>query len=287
MHNDFWPIRLQLFADGDGAAGGDTGNAPDAGALTGGENAGGAATPAEKTPFDELLKDPYYKSAYEKKMQTVINGRFRAAKAAEEKLAAWKPVQEALGKLYNIQPNEAGEYDMAALGQKVLDNDALYEQEAMERGCSTQTVKELHAMQRRAEAAEAKEQAYLQQEQRNQEFQRIVQQAEAAKQIYPGLNLEVEMQNPAFGRLVAAGVPVKTAYEVAHKDEILGGAMQYAVAQTKQQVANAVAAGSTHPTEGAAGSPNAAAHTMDVRKLTKEQREQIRAAVMRGERVVL
>ena len=113
----------------------------------------------------------------------------------------------------------------------------------------------------------------------------LKQQAEEAKQVYPSLDIDAEMQDPGFGRLVAAGVPVRTAYEVVHRDEIMGGAMQYTAQQTARKISNAVAAGARRPNEGGMGAGSSAETKMDPAKLTKEQRAEIRKRVLRGEAV--
>ena len=93
-----------------------------------------------------------------------------------------------------------------------------------------------------------------------------------------------------FGNLLVtlqhSGFPdaVRTAYESVHRDEIMGGAMQYAVQKTKQQMANAIQAGAQRPAENGAATA-AAQSRIDPAKLTPEQRKDIRERVARGERI--
>lgn len=44
--------------------------------------------------------------------------------------------------------------------------------------------------------------------------------AKALKEIYPSFDVEAELDNPTFARLVSGGLPMKTAYEVLHLEEI-------------------------------------------------------------------
>ena len=44
--------------------------------------------------------------------------------------------------------------------------------------------------------------------------------AKALKEIYPDFDVEAELDNPTFASLVSGGLPMKTAYEVLHLEEI-------------------------------------------------------------------
>lgn len=119
-----------------------------------------------------------------------------------------------------------------------------------------------------------------------QSFERLTAQAEQAKQVYPGMELRQELKNPVFARLVLSGVDAKTAFEVAHRDEILRGGMQYAAQQAARQVASAVQANAVRPVENGlgAGAP-ATVQVSDPRNLTKQMRKELRERVRRGEKI--
>lgn len=119
-----------------------------------------------------------------------------------------------------------------------------------------------------------------------QSFARLTAQAEQAKSVYPGLDLKQELKDPMFTRLVMNGVDAKTAYEVAHREEILRGGMQYAAQHAARQVASAVQANAVRPVENglAAGAP-ATVQVSDPRSLTKQMRRELRERVRRGEKI--
>ena len=103
--------------------------------------------------------------------------------------------------------------------------------------------------------------------------------------MYPQADLSQELANPDFGRLVSNGVPALTAYEVVHKAE-LAAARTRAVAQaTQQQIVAGIQANGMRPPEGAANAGNGMPVQFDPRKLTKQQRDEIRARVNRGEKI--
>lgn len=121
------------------------------------------------------------------------------------------------------------------------------------------------------------------QEQGRREWAALMDKANEVRQIYPDFDLESEMMDEGFGRLVAVGVPLQTAYEVTHKDDILRSGMQYAVQNTSRKLANSIRAGA-RPTEGNI-SPAAAVPEKDPRTLTKKDFEEIKSRVLRGEKV--
>ena len=118
-----------------------------------------------------------------------------------------------------------------------------------------------------------------------QAFSRLSEEEAAVQAVYPTFQWRKEIQNPTFGRLVASGIDARTAYEVVHRDEIMGGAMQYTAQQTAEKISNAVAAGARRPNEGGMGAGSSAETKIDPAKLTKEQRAEIRKRVLRGEAV--
>ena len=129
--------------------------------------------------------------------------------------------------------------------------------------------------------------------QEQREWQDIEAQGQALKKLYPSFDLDAEMANAEFGKSLAffksSGIysdPVRRAYELVHRDEIMGGAMQYAVQQTQQKISNSIQSGMARPQENgtsqtAAGAPTA----LDPSKLTKAQIEDIKRRAAAGERI--
>lgn len=280
-------INLQLFADGggDGGAGGTTGGAAAAGQPGGttvqGENG------APRQSLDELLKDPEYKAEYDSKFQKALDSRFKKSKAVEERQQKLSPVIDLLSSKYGVSPDDKGELDYDALAKAVTEDDSYYEQEALEKGLSVKELK--HIKQLESENRRLQEADRLRAEEENKQafYQKLNAQIEQAKQAYPMFDIKAESGNPAFSKLITSGVPVKTAYEVVHKDDILGGAMAYTANMVRQQVASAIRSGSQRPTEAGAVPGAAAAMNTDPRKYSQEYRKEIRDRTMRGEHLIL
>ena len=114
-------------------------------------------------------------------------------------------------------------------------------------------------------------------------------QAEELRQKYPSFDFEYESTNEktgeSFRRLLNSGVDVESAFTVIHKNEIMGGAMQYAYKTAKQEMADARTARSQRPDENGVSSNQSAGFYDDMAKLSTLERKKIKAAVSRGEKV--
>ena len=258
------------------------------------EGAAGAPAAAQNAPvaqaqqqaeesFESLIKGRY-KADYERSLQKAMGERLKSSKRTISRFA---PILDVLGQQYGIDVSDPDRIDYDALTRKLTDDKRLYEAEALEKGIPLETLMHMKQVERQ-NAALQRENAMAQGEmQRRAEFDRLVQQFAEVQTLYPGADLAQELANPEFGRLVSNGVPARTAYEVIHMAE-LNAARTRAVAQAAQQQAvDGIQAGARRPQEGAAGGAPGAALGLDPRKLTKQQREEIRKRVMRGDKVFL
>lgn len=309
-------IMLQLFADGGagGASGGDGGNAAAAGEanpaeqrlpargkrrenplanVTYGrqpqapqENAQTDAAEPKETDnivtFEELIKGRY-KADFEKKVQGIVQDRLKGSYEREAKL---NPIIEQVARRYGMD-HKAEDFSLDALSDAIAGDTSQYEAEAMEKGLPVETVAQLHKLemmeQRQREDAERR----AQQTQIQRHLENMVRQGEELKQLYPGFNLETELQNPAFLRLTApgVGVDVRTAYEVVHRDEMRGAEMQFAAQKAAQRVSASVAANAKRPAENGMKGSSAAINKSDPSQLTKADRAEIKRRVQAGEKI--
>lgn len=241
--------------------------------------------PEPEADFDELIKGKY-KEAFGNKVSEIIRNRFPANQANEERLNKLSPMMEALASAHGIERDADGNLDEDAIIQAVLDDDNTFAEQAAERGMSVETYREFFRLQQEHDANERAKARELEETQRQEAFQRLVQQAEAARQLYPGLDLKTELDNPAFVKLIGVGVDAKTAYEVVHKDEILRGGMQYALQVGAQKTANSVATNSRRPIENGMGSAATSIGQISG-PMGKDQRAEIKRRAARGEKIVL
>lgn len=303
-------LSLQLFAEGGapGAAAGDGGTAQGQGVTAAAalpqkgvknnplanvkygkqpEEAAPAAEvqnvaqPDRNAEFEKLIKGEY-KDLYDARMQDTIQKRLKGTKEIVDKYNALAPTLEILASKYGVDAS-----NIDALTTAISEDDAYYEQEALERGMTVQQLKQIKKMER--ENAELK--AQMQEAQRQENGKKLyaawMQQADEAQKIYPSFDLRTEMNNPKFVDLLRSNIDVRTAYEVLHKDEIIPAAMQFTAKTVEQKLTNKIIANGARPSENGMASQSAAVTKSDVSQFTKADRAEIRRRVARGERIVL
>ncbi len=241
-------------------------------------------TPARMS-WDEIMADP----EYNKQMQAVVQSRLRSAKTAEETLAKMAPALEVLARKHGQDP-ASPDYD--ALAKAINDDDAYYEDKALEMGVTVETAKRLDQQERDTARQKREETRNLEQQKLQDHFTKLEQQGEALKKVFPNFNLRTELQNPAFARMVAPGqgiMSVEDAYKAVHRKEIEAAQSQVIAQQTAQKISNAIQAGSRRPDENGTSGQSASVTTFDYSKASKEQREalkrEIYAAKARGEKL--
>lgn len=295
-------FNIQLFAEGGGAAAGGEGAAaaapvaapqqpgvksnPLANVQYGKQESAPAAgekgsTEERNSRFEELIKGEF-KDLYDARVQNTIRERLKGNDATVQKYNALAPVLDLLAGKYGVEAD-----NIEALSKAIEEDETFYEDEALEKGLTVQQVKEIRKMQRENAALKAQVEERSRKENADATYAAWMQQAEALKQIYPSFDFATEAQNEQFRRLLQSGIPIQTAFEVIHKDEIIPAAMQYTAKQVEAKVANNVRAGQKRPAEGAAGGRSAVQVKSDPSKFTKADMDEIARRVARGERIVL
>ena len=248
MKNELrYTLDLQLFA-GEGAEGvnGESG-AEDAVA---GQN--GAEERTADDEFAELINGKF-KEQFTKKTQAIIDKRFKQTKELEEYKQKVSPAIQRLMEKYGV---EAGE------------ENRLYEilEEESKRPLKTE-----HSNNRTRLA---------------EQVNSWVKQGEELKNSFPDFDLRKELgENKIFGKLLMGGVPVKTAYETIHKDEILSGAMAYTADKVREQVVKGIEAKGRRPVENGVSSESAIVSSVDVNSLTSQDILKILKQVENGANV--
>ena len=245
------------------------------------------SSPADTTDTEsfETLIQGKYKDDYDKmvkaRVKEAISKRFKNQDDFKAKYEGLTPLLSQIATKYGIDPN-----DHDALTNAIANDNSLYEQEAFEKGIDVETLKQMKTLERENARLKASEDARLRDEQGREAFNQLVQQGEQLKQIYPQFNLDDEMMNEAFGRLLANNVPMQTAYEVIHKDEILSSGMAYAVQKTAANISSSIASGARRPSEnGMSSQATASAGQLDPTKLTLKDFAALRARAEKGEKI--
>jgi hypothetical protein len=225
---------------------------------------------------------------YNKQMQLTVQSRLKNAKASEEALAKLAPALEVLARRHGLDTENM---DYEAIAKAINDDDAFYEDKALEMGVSVETAKRLDQQERDTARQQREEARNLEQQKLQNHFMKLEQQGEALKQVFPNFDLRTELQNPVFARMTSpnVGVSVEDAYHAVHRKEIMQAGMQVTAQQTAQKISNAIQAGSRRPDENGTSGQAASVTTFDYSKASKEQREalkrEIYAAKARGEKL--
>lgn len=233
--------------------------------------------------FEDLIKGKY-KADYDQRVQATIRDRL---KGSNERMNKLNPIIEAVAQRYGMDTSDLDKLDLDALSQKIAGDTSQYEKESLETGIPAETIakvkrlEQIEAQQAR-DAKAAREQAAIE-----QHYNSLMQQGEQLKALYPGFNLDAELQNPAFVRLTApgVGVDVRTAYEVVHREEMRGAEMQFAAQKSAQKIAASVQANARRPAENGMSGSTGAVTKSDPSTLTKADRAEIKRRVARGEKI--
>lgn len=254
---------------------------------TSGVPAGGQTAPVAQVQqaesFEDLIKGRY-KADYERSVKAAVSERLKGTKRT---ISRFSPILDVLGQQYGIDVSDPEKIDYDALTRMLTDDKRLYEQEALEKGIPLETLMHMKQVERQNAALQRENAAAQGEMQRRAEFDRIVGEFAEVQALYPGADLAVELANPSFGRLVSNGVPARTAYEVLHQQEINAARTRMVAQAAQQQAVAGIQANGMRPQEGAANAGTGVPVQFDPRKLTKQQREEIRARVRRGENIVL
>lgn len=240
------------------------------------------STVDRKAEFEKLIKGEY-KDLYDEKVQNTIQSRLKGTKEQVARLESLTPLLEMIGKKYGVDSKDA-----EALLKAIEDDDSYFADEAMERGITVDELKRIRKIER--ENADLKKQMEEQttREKANELYKRWLDQAEEAKKFFPNLDLATEMKDERFRDLLRTNIiDVKTAYQVLHQDEIIGGAMQYTAQTVEKKVTDKIRANGNRPVENGISSQSAAVVKTDVSQFTDADMDEIIRRVRNGDRIVL
>lgn len=194
--------------------------------------------------FENLI-DGKFKEQFRKRTQSIIDKRFKETKLLEEYKNKVSPLMQKLSEKYGVKDG---------------DTDTLYSKLFSEESENNNESKKDEENSSEKRGKILKEQVVS-----------WVKEGEAIKETYPDFDFRNELKNsPLFGKLLHSGVPIKTAYEVVHKDEILGGAMAYTAQKVREQVVKGIEAKGRRPLENGISSESGIVTLTDVNALTSK-----------------
>lgn len=278
-------LNIQLLADGvempatsGGAAAPATADAQAQGQS--------AQVPAEQVQQGETFealtgKGGRYEKEYNAALQKAVRGRLRGAEAQKQQMEKLLPIVSWIGQIYGMDTSDMSKVDLDALGEKLSQDNRWYEQEAAQEGLPVDAMRRIKNAERENARLKQESAQMRAEEEQRQRFAALQESFAEVRQRYPQADLSAELGNRAFMSLLTAGFDPMQAYEAAHYRDLQQAAMQYGMQRTVAQVQ----ANGMRPQEGALGSPAGRETKVDPRKLTPQQREEIRKRVDRGERI--
>lgn len=234
---------------------------------------------ARQEAYKNLIQGEY-KDLFQADTQRIIDKRFKETKQLEERMGKAQPVLDLLMTKYGIQGD-----DYSALQKAIEGDDSQWIEAADAAGMSVDQYRQFNQLQVQNRALMQQQEAERRQQQIQAQVQKWTQEAEALKGRFPQLDLNQEIQNPEFARLLQANVPVETAYMAVHADDIVSAAMVNTARATEQKVADNIRANRARPAENGASSQSAFVYKNDVTKLSKADRAEAVRRAARGETI--
>lgn len=247
-----------------------------------------AAEGSERKSFDDLIKGDYKKD-FDDKVQDIVRRRLKGSEKTQQRLDSLEPLVKILAEKYGISAD--GEIDPQSIMTAVMDDNAMWEEKAMQKNMTVDEYKEWNKEHRDYERLKQEESQRQKVQASQAAFQTIMEEANSLKTKYPDLDFGKEMADQKFCEEVAfyqrrgESHPFQKAYESRHFDELMSRMAQTAQKTSIKQVADAVAANKARPAENGAAQSGIATVT-DPSKFTKKDFESIKKRMLKGERIV-
>lgn len=221
-----------------------------------------------------------FKAEIGRDIQEAVSRRFKNQDDVSGQL---RTLNDALGPLYSKYGLDFG--NTADLAKALSEDNSLIEELAEQRGMTTDAYRQFEQMSRETERLRENERRAQASAKAKADYDGWVAQAEELKALYPNFDLVTEVQNPDFVADLKAGKSVRKAYEAAHLDEILSGAVQATAANVSKAVTDRIAARGMRPAENGTKSRPGVVVKDDVNSLTDKDIDQILRQVKAGKKI--
>ena len=238
------------------------------------------APPEEKRPtYAELIKSPEYKEEHSRYMQNAIKERF---KSVEAKNARTDKILSVVATKYGLDPQSESFLDDL---EKATDaDDAYYEAYAEKHDMTNEEARRVVNLEQQLAAAQKEAALRLQAEEDARAIEALRPRELETKKKYPAFDLDTEIKNPAFVRILNATQGDTTAaYMAVHHGELIPQMVQRAADDAVRATVNDIRRSSARPAENGVSSPAPAAKAeVDYSKMNLQQ---IRAEAERLKRL--
>lgn len=112
-------------------------------------------------------------------------------------------------------------------------------------------------------------------------YEKWLEEAHAAREAYPEFDLSRELKNEQFCELLRCGVPVKSSYELIHRDDL----MKNYAKQLEESITKRILSGTLRPKEAAIAANGGTVIKSDTARMSRSARQEIIRRVQRGEKI--
>ncbi|MBO6108104.1 MAG: hypothetical protein J6P16_01730 [Eubacterium sp.] len=276
--SDSFIFNLQQFAEGGDAGGtgdvGGTGNAGD----TGGEPDAAEVAAKHAEEWNKIIKGDF-REDYQRAISDQVDRRFKRQDELEKEVAGYGKLKAFLGERYGVEsPDE--------ILNAIMDDDALFQEAAAERGLSTDQYKEMKKLQFEKEQSDRELEEIERQRATDEIYAGWIRESEGVKAVYPNFDLQSEMENERFLSLLTKDVDMLTAYQVVHMNDAITGAMQTTAQTVAEKITNNVIARGMRPLENGIASPTQpTVDKVDFSKLSIEDMKNYARRAENGEKI--
>lgn len=213
------------------------------------------------------------------------NAKHRESRDAVEKLGKYEALTDKLRARYDVSDTDAAikafEED-GAYWDAVADAEGMTRAQYMDKlSKSIELEKAKRENERLSRMADERRAA----DERSAETERRMREAETLKGKYPSFELDKELDNERFVRLLRAGISMEDAYAALHMAEIMDGAVRKTQAEAAKQVSDNIRSRGLRPTEN--GMSASAGLVVAKGAKTREERAGLAERAKRGETVRL
>lgn len=219
------------------------------------QNSEDGKTPERKS-FEEIYKSEEYAKEGQEFLNKLIGKRLAKYKGIEADNQAMHELLDKVNMRYGV--NSDSSTFISDLSKAIDDDTKLFEEEAMNAGMSVENYMQIKKAEQVMRQNEAFQQERQQEEMIRGHLSNLINQAEEFKAQFPSFDLETEMNDPKFKRLVdppefgGAGMSIENAYHALHHREIMQATLQNAVNQAVVNTSNSIQANKERPQESGA-----------------------------------
>ena len=240
--------------------------------------------PDKASKFHELIKGEYAEE-YNNLFKEQLNKRLKDHGEIKEKVSAYDKTVYPLYARYGIEPG-----DLAALEAAISEDNELFERAADEAGMTVDQYRDFLNVQNENQQLKSRISEAEQQEQINKLYQELEIEAENLKQIYPNFDFEAEAErdygqdkgNRFLELLNLPGVDMRTAYEIARHDDIVGSSLQTVAEESRKAAIESIRARGMRPSENGTVQQQGIIRKSNVNDFTPADREKIAEQAAQG-----